>query len=333
MCNKPIYAYIIWPKDPNEKAFVSFKEPSESTGAERIPLPCGKCQGCRMDYSRSWMARIVKEASCHEHNAFLTLTYDDEHLPIKEYINEETGELITGHPVVRAHMTAFVKRLRRTYKYHFGIDGIRYYGCGEYGGRTMRPHYHLAIFGADLGAFNDVKVLEYQSKSGWAVGTSAKIEAIWGKGMITIGELTPASAGYIARYMLKKQKGPAVKDVYKSIGLVPEFTSMSTKGGVAEEWYELCKAELWDKGVVVTPRAGGGVNRTKIPSYFWKKLETEAGPGRVRELKQARTIRAKAIDRLTKTHTTLYDWELGEVREALLKDTVRSLVRCYETNR
>ena len=46
-----------------------------------VLVPCGHCVGCRLDYSRVWAERCVHEASKYEHNYFLTLTYDDDHLP------------------------------------------------------------------------------------------------------------------------------------------------------------------------------------------------------------------------------------------------------------
>lgn len=47
-----------------------------------ILVPCQRCIGCRLDYSREWAIRCMKEAECHTDNWFLTLDYDDEHLPI-----------------------------------------------------------------------------------------------------------------------------------------------------------------------------------------------------------------------------------------------------------
>ena len=52
-----------------------------------LTLPCGNCLGCRMARSRQWGVRILHEASLHENNMFITLTYDDEHLPIDESVN------------------------------------------------------------------------------------------------------------------------------------------------------------------------------------------------------------------------------------------------------
>ena len=44
-------------------------------------VPCGKCEDCLKSKARGWAFRILKEASLYENNFFLTLTYDDVHLP------------------------------------------------------------------------------------------------------------------------------------------------------------------------------------------------------------------------------------------------------------
>ncbi len=73
----------------------------------------------------------------------MTLTYDDEHLPINDYVDSDG--VIHGKPTLRKRdVQLFLKRLRKNYKYD---NHIKYFCCGEYGGKTFRPHYHLIIFG------------------------------------------------------------------------------------------------------------------------------------------------------------------------------------------
>ena len=94
---------------------------------ESMTVPCGKCIGCKLDKARSWAIRCVHEASLYEDNAFITLTYDDSHLP-------PTGSL------VKADFQNFMKRLR----FHFGGNNIRFYQCGEYGDKNLRTAAHRA---------------------------------------------------------------------------------------------------------------------------------------------------------------------------------------------
>ena len=49
-----------------------------------VTVSCGQCIGCRLERSRQWAIRCMHEASLHESNCFVTLTYSDDgikHLP------------------------------------------------------------------------------------------------------------------------------------------------------------------------------------------------------------------------------------------------------------
>ena len=100
------------------------------TGAAVIP--CGKCVGCVLDRSRDWALRCVHEASLHERNCLVTLTYDSEFLP-------PFGSLVPSD------LQKFLKRLRKS----LGAD-IKFFACGEYGETGGRPHYHLCLFNCDF---------------------------------------------------------------------------------------------------------------------------------------------------------------------------------------
>ena len=94
-----------------------------------MEVPCRMCMECRLNYTREWAMRICNEANSYDNNCFLTLTFNDEHLPNDNSIHKRDLQL-------------FVKRLRKA------LVGkkIRYFGCGEYGGKFGRPHYHIIIF-------------------------------------------------------------------------------------------------------------------------------------------------------------------------------------------
>ena len=46
-----------------------------------VSVPCGICQDCLKSHARDWAVRIMAETKAHEKNWFITLTYDDDHLP------------------------------------------------------------------------------------------------------------------------------------------------------------------------------------------------------------------------------------------------------------
>jgi hypothetical protein len=139
-CTRPLNAYQM----PSGKIFFT-----PSRGAKFIQLPCGQCIGCRLAHSRDWATRCVHEAHMHDHNCFITLTYSPENLP-------------EGGTLVRKHFTDFMKRLRKA----LAVDdiSIRFFGCGEYGSKLERPHYHAIIFGYDFPhhslEFNQIKFIQ-----------------------------------------------------------------------------------------------------------------------------------------------------------------------------
>ena len=137
-----------------------------------VSVPCGRCTGCRLEYSRQWAIRCVHEAQMHEHNAFITLTFDKEHLP-------------DDHSIRKEHLQKFFKRLRK----RIGVD-IRYFACGEYGSRNNRPHYHAIIFGYD---FPD-KYLHTKTRNGDLLFRSPTLEKAWKFGYSLIGHVTFESA-------------------------------------------------------------------------------------------------------------------------------------------
>lgn len=156
-----------------------------------IPVPCGKCASCKCDYSRDWSNRMILELQDHDQAMFLTLTYNDDHLPLSPQ----------GYPtLVKRDVQLFFKRLRK----YLGVQRIRYYLAGEYGSTTHRPHYHAIIYGIGINSFSDV-VYRGQNKLGHPFYTSPTLERIWSNGFIVFSSVTWRTCNYVARYVLKKQ--------------------------------------------------------------------------------------------------------------------------------
>lgn len=215
----------------------------------RICFPCGHCTGCRLEKSRQWAMRCMHEASMHKESCFVTLTYNEGNLPYGDQ------EIPTLNPI---DIEKFWKRLRREYG-----NGIKYYACGEYGERTNRPHYHACIFGVD---FQDKKLCSLTER-GDKTYTSDILDTIWGLGNCVIGDVTFESAAYVARYVMKKQLGKKA-EMYKRLGIVPEFARMSRRPGIGAGWYDKYQKEVYPFGFV---RARG--NKSKPPRYYQKLLE------------------------------------------------------------
>lgn len=223
-----------------------------------VQVPCGKCIGCRLEYSRQWAMRIVHEASLHDENSFVTLTYDDEHLP-------EHGQLL------KRDLQLFMKRLRKSLE----PRKIRYYACGEYGDIGNRPHFHACLFGVD---FAEDRYL--WRKDGDRVSyRSPFLEKAWQGGHAEIGDLNFDTAAYTARYVMKKIGGEMAEEHYarldeesgEVIQMNPEFALMSRRPGIGRDWYEKFKGETYrDDSVIMNGM------EVRPPKYYDRLYEEEA---------------------------------------------------------
>lgn len=166
-----------------------------------LHVPCGRCIRCRINRAKMWSIRIMHEAKKWPSVSFVTLTYNDENLPVN-------GTL------VKSDVQLFIKRFRKA----IGPREIKYFIGGEYGDHGRRPHYHCILFG---------------------VGISDRpgLEQAWGKGHIHVGTATHDSACYVASYTLKKLSGPRAAE-YTRRGVIPEFALMSRRPGIAANYVE-----------------------------------------------------------------------------------------------
>lgn len=213
-----------------------------------LQVPCGRCIGCRLEKSRQWAVRCMHEASLYESNCFITCTYRPEDLP-------------PGGSLVPEHWVLFMKRLREKYG-----PGIRFFHCGEYGDKLERPHHHAILFNHD---FRD-KVLHSTSK-GIKLYTSEELDALWKYGFCSVGEATFESAGYIARYSLKKVPWAYGGEEHYG-GRVPEYLTMSRKPGIGHEWIKKFGREVYPSDQVIV----NGV-ACKPPRYYdevWSKFSS-----------------------------------------------------------
>lgn len=181
----------------------------------------------------------MHEASLWQDNCFITLTYDDEHLPPEESL-------------VKRHYQLFMKRLRKAYP----DDRIRFYMCGEYGEQFGRPHYHACLFNFD---FPDKKLWSVRDNT--PLYYSESLSKIWGKGFCSVGSVTFNSAAYVARYIMKKITGAAAAEKYES--KIPEYTTMSRRSGIGNKWFEAYQADVYPDDFVVLRG-----NKMRPPRYY-----------------------------------------------------------------
>lgn len=78
-CYKPIKAWY-GHRLPSGKREIVFSSGQAQSFID-LALPCGTCVGCRLERARQWAMRCVDEASLYRDNSFITLTFNEQHLP------------------------------------------------------------------------------------------------------------------------------------------------------------------------------------------------------------------------------------------------------------
>lgn len=137
-------------------------------------VPCGRCFMCRIARASEWAVRLTHESFYHDKTAFITWTYDNEHLPDNNSIDKK-------------EMQKYIKKLRRT----FQERRLRYYLSGEYGSNYSRPHYHAIVYG--------VNMLD-----------KPEIEKSWSKGIVDVQNVTYDTCRYVASYVFDKYSKKAI---------------------------------------------------------------------------------------------------------------------------
>ncbi|UOF82845.1 replication associated protein [Microviridae sp.] len=212
----------------------------------------------------------------HQVSCMLNLTYDDDHLP-------KHGQLC------KDHLQRFFKRMRKA-----GFK-FRYVASGEYGDVSRRPHFHLALFGVDFHADR----LPFGRSGGDRTYTSVRVSKLWvdrngvSLGNHLIGALNFESAAYIARYILKKIKGPNASPmplhVCADSGEVtlpnPEFLLMSK--GIGKSWFrDYFMSDVFPHASVITAQG----SKAPVPRYY-KNLLKELGSDLALDMQFRQSVR------------------------------------------
>lgn len=340
---KPIGYVVPFPPDlrPGIDAHVKFMDgfpkwaipcgPDE--GFEYQTIPCGKCMGCRLEYSRQWANRCLLELEYHDSAYFVTLTYNDYAVPRAYYADPDTGSAEVALTLNPRDVTLFLKRLRKK----FPSDTIRYFYCGEYGPNTWRPHYHLILFGLHL---DD---LHYAgTRRGNNYYKSPSLERLWshtqeytdleGKtcvtplasmGFVEVMDVTWETCAYTARYIMKKLKG-SESEFYDRFNLVPPFVRMSRKPGLARQWYEDHPDINEYEYINLKTPTGGKKFR---PPHYYDDLFDIDHPEESAELKAARQKMCLESIKAKLERTDLSYLEYMQVEENKLLSRIKSLKR------
>lgn len=220
---------ICWSPKKYSKEFATFQ------------LPCSKCISCRLEYARQWAVRCVHEASMYENNAFITLTYDDDHL--------------TSDYLIYKDFQNFMKRLRHK-EPHLEIG---MFVTGEYGEKTKRPHWHAIIFNWSPSD----QIFKRSNDRGDKIFKSKTLDDLWSHGNTETGSVTFESAGYCARYAAKK----LVHGKDQDHSFTP-ISKKSSKHAIGKRWLQTHWKDVFNHGYIID---SDGV-KSGIPRYYEKWL-------------------------------------------------------------
>lgn len=229
---------------------------------------CGQCMPCRINKQRVWKHRIILESAQYKDNAFVSLTYDEDHLP-------------HGGTLVPKDAQDWIKRLRFAWseiqkKQKVEDAKIRYFLVGEYGDTSFRPHYHAALFNFPACRYGQST---YGKNRRSCCPFCDLVLNTWARGHVHSGEVNQSTAGYLAGYVTKKMTR---KDDVRLQGRVPEFARMSLKPGIGgDALWEVSDVLLSNNLEYSLEDAPGGLRHARhiypVGRYLHRKLRTQIG--------------------------------------------------------
>lgn len=215
------------------------------TTGENLVLPCGRCPDCLGRRVSGWSYRLLLTERFCKSSHFVTLTYDNEHVP------KSSRKFLT---LCKRDVQLYFKRLRKRVSVLDPEAKIKYYAAGEYGSLNWRPHYHLILFNADKLSIEKA----WCDEQGRPIGT------------VDIGTVTGASVGYTLKYITKPKRVPC----HRNDDRLPEFALMSKGLGVeyvTDQMKAYHKADLFNRMFVTT--ADG--KKVSMPRYYKDKIYTK----------------------------------------------------------
>lgn len=242
-------------------------------------VPCGKCPACLANQRAEWIFRLKQEAKYSEFSCFVTLTYDEEHVPRDMSVNKKDVQ-------------DFHKRLRK----HFLPGDMRFYLVSEYGDHTFRPHYHGLYFFKHRYDINSIYDIFVKS---------------WKLGFIKFGEVEEGSIVYCTKYCLKYKIIPE--------GRKPTFRLCSKMdiGGIGVQYLnKMTDYHVQNLNFISVYDEG---KRTRMPRYYRSKIDPFIGGSKYNPLhdRKFESIRQDCSDALFKAFKEfLKDHKFASFEEA-----------------
>lgn len=294
-----------------------------------IQVPCGKCAECQRDRAREWSTRIaldVKYYGSEDNFYFITLTYNDDNIPFTE----------SGYPTLNIEdYQLFMKRFRKVQKDLYGIDGVRFYIAGEYGSKTLRPHYHLLVWNCII---SDLQMFRI-STTGNHLFTSQMIHDLWyhfqnpddktsprySIGHHLIGKGSLATAMYTAKYV-SKGFDDTIKQYCKKTGAFAPFSRMSLRPALGLDYLnslsDADKCQMLERGSIILDTENGGYSNA-VPRYFKRKIADDF-PFEAQRVSEKNKALYEDKEKLLVSMIDMPLDQFKETRKELLNESIKS---------
>lgn len=232
----------------------------------------------------------------HEHNLFLTLTYDDEHL----------GATPEERSLNYTDIQKFLKRAREK------LGPFRYIVAGEYGEKTDRPHFHMAAFGLQM---PEDAVQVAKGKRGDPLYQSLTLDKLWRNGFVNIGTVTKQSASYIADYSLKDvnkidwttteavtEEGEVIdiEGIETSEGFLPRrrpFLRCSTNPPIGVPYIQAYESDCFPQGTVMVENNEVPMCRAYLQWYAKQGKEQSEVVQEILEKRKQEALTVEAVEK------------------------------------
>jgi len=242
------------------------KQIGNGKNAYTTPVPCGKCPECVKARTQSWSFRIEKELERSHNPIFLTLTYNEDHVPTTKHGIKTLD---------KKHVQLWLKKLRKLQAKYSPIS-IKYFFVGEYGSKTNRPHYHAVLLNCLDPKF---------------------ITQTWDQGYSYILPLKQGGIPYILKY-LHKPKIKTHEDQQREFSL---FSKGLGSNYLTTNMVNYHTSNLDNCYITLK----GGITMA-LPKYYKEKLYNEDQRSKVTAIlkNRAETKEDNTIKRLIKKHLT-----------------------------
>lgn len=257
-------------RDKNSPVNVVYTLESQNT------IPCGHCIGCQLDKANMWKNRLMAEYRVSKIAYFLTITYADGFLP-------------KNNLLCKSDIQKFAKSIKDYFLKHFGYKDIKYYIVGEYGSKSLRPHYHAIFFNLPLDIkdfslcgincnlipdkdFYKCKLLDSGISTGSKIYKCKFLDNFWSRGNIIVGSVSSQSTAYCARYCNKKlNRESDEKELLKILKVQPEFLLCSKNLGTKYIFSKnLVNNKYYDNGKLVS---GGRLGLKNLAEDLQKEIK------------------------------------------------------------